>query len=88
MTCWLTYHKHWDRKRQDAKPIYGSAGHIIDMPHAIEFVLACCAEFRIPEPERAAHEVRLLSNHPGKKIHWLHESQGSIIVPTPVGLPI
>ena len=54
MTCWLTSHKHWDRMSHDVKPIYGSAGHIIDMPPAIECVLARVNEFRIPELVRAA----------------------------------
>lgn len=45
------------RTQADTKPIYVSPGHLIDLPHSIEFVLACCRKYRMPEPIRAAHTV-------------------------------
>lgn len=42
------------RTRSDAKPIFVSPGHMIDLPHAIEFVLACSRAYRLPEPVRLA----------------------------------
>jgi deoxyribonuclease V len=45
------------RTRADASPVYVSAGHLIDLPHAVEFVLACCTEFRLPQPLHWARKV-------------------------------
>lgn len=45
------------RTRPGVKPVYVSPGHLIDLPHAVEFVLACCAGYRLPEPTRLAHHV-------------------------------
>jgi len=45
------------RTQVNTKPVYVSAGHLIDLPHAIRFVLACCRGNRMPEPIRAAHMV-------------------------------
>jgi deoxyribonuclease V len=45
------------RTRLNTRPIYVSAGHLIDLQHSIAFVLACCREHRMPEPIRAAHQV-------------------------------
>ncbi len=52
------------RTRPDAKPVYVSAGHRIDLPHAIEFVLAACRGYRLPEPVRLAHRL----TQPGKQL--------------------
>jgi deoxyribonuclease V len=38
-------------------PLYISIGHKIDLPTALEFVLACCRGYRLPEPTRFAHQV-------------------------------
>ena len=45
------------RTRTNVKPVYVSAGHLIDLPRAVEVVLACCARYRLPEPIRWAHRV-------------------------------
>jgi deoxyribonuclease V len=37
-----------------SKPVYVSPGHLIDLQHSIDFVLACCREHRLPEPIRSA----------------------------------
>jgi len=42
------------RTQLDAKPIYVSPGHLIDLQHSIEFVLACCRNTRMPAPLRLA----------------------------------
>ncbi len=51
------------RTRPDCRPIYVSAGHLVDLPHAIEFVLATCQGCRMPEPLRAAHQAAAESRH-------------------------
>jgi deoxyribonuclease V len=45
------------RTRERTNPLYVSPGHLIDVEHATEFVLACCTGFRLPEPTRWAHKV-------------------------------
>ena len=47
------------RTRARANPLYISPGHLIDVEHATEFVLACCTgyRYRLPEPTRWAHKV-------------------------------
>jgi deoxyribonuclease V len=42
------------RTRPHAQPVYVSPGHLIDLPHAIEFVLSCSGGSRMPEPIRYA----------------------------------
>ena len=37
--------------------LYISSGHLMDVPHATQVVLACLAGFRLPEPARLAHKV-------------------------------
>lgn len=44
------------RTRVITRPVFVSPGHLIDLHHSIQFVLACCRGFRIPEPIRAAHQ--------------------------------
>ncbi len=45
------------RSRDNVRPIYVSPGHLIDVPRAVEFTLATCAGYRLPEPTRWAHKV-------------------------------
>jgi deoxyribonuclease V len=44
------------RTRANTNPLYISPGHLIDLPHSVEFVLKCCAGYRLPEPTRWAHK--------------------------------
>jgi len=44
------------RTRDNGNPLYISPGHLIDLPHAVEFVVNCCAGYRLPEPTRWAHK--------------------------------
>lgn len=39
------------------KLVYVSIGHMIDLPSAIRWVLACCRGYRLPEPARLAHQA-------------------------------
>jgi deoxyribonuclease V len=43
------------RSRNNIKPIYISPGHKMDTDKAIDIILSCVGNFRIPEPLRAAH---------------------------------
>jgi deoxyribonuclease V len=43
------------RTRKRVKPVYVSAGHMINLRGAIRIVLRCGAGYRIPEPTRIAH---------------------------------
>jgi deoxyribonuclease V len=45
------------RTRERTNPLYISPGHLIDVEHAVEFVLASCTGYRLPEPTRWAHKV-------------------------------
>ncbi len=45
------------RTRERTNPLYISPGNLIDVDHAVEFVLACRAGYRLPEPTRWAHKV-------------------------------
>jgi len=45
------------RTRPGGKPLYVSPGHLIDLEHALAFVLACCRGRRLPEPTRLAHQA-------------------------------
>ncbi len=45
------------RTREKTNPLYISPGHLMDVEHAVEFVLACCTGYRLPEPTRWAHKV-------------------------------
>lgn len=53
------------RTREKTNPLYISPGHLMDVPHAVEFVMACCAGYRLPEPTRWAHKVAGGENLPG-----------------------
>lgn len=43
------------RTREHTRPIYVSIGHKVDLPTAIQYTLACCRGYRLPEPTRQAH---------------------------------
>ena len=45
------------RTREKTKPLYISPGHLMDVAHAVEFVMDCCTGYRLPEPTRWAHRV-------------------------------
>jgi deoxyribonuclease V len=45
------------RTRTGVKPVYISPGHLMDVPHAVEFVLGCCTRYRLPETTRQAHRA-------------------------------
>jgi deoxyribonuclease V len=45
------------RTCENAKPVYVSPGHLIDLPHSIDFTLACCRDHRLPEPIRFAQQA-------------------------------
>jgi len=45
------------RTREKTNPLYISPGHLMDVKHATEFVLACGAGYRLPEPTRWAHKI-------------------------------
>ena len=45
------------RTRTGIQPVFISPGHLIDLPHSIQFVLAICRTYRIPEPIRTAHNA-------------------------------
>lgn len=49
------------RSRPGVKPLYISPGHCISLETSIQFVMACCTRYRLPETTRHAH--RLASNH-------------------------
>ena len=53
------------RTRERTKPLYVSPGNLIDVEHAIDFVLACCKGYRLPEPTRWAHKVASGEPFPG-----------------------
>jgi hypothetical protein len=46
------------RTKARSKPLYISPGHKMDLPTAIEYVLASCRGYRLPEPTRLAGEDR------------------------------
>ena len=54
------------RTRTDVKPVFVSPGHLIDVPHAVQFVLACCTRYRLPETTRWAHRVAGGARLPGQ----------------------
>ena len=45
------------RTRAHVKPVFVSPGHRIDVKRAVEFALACCTRYRLPETTRWAHHV-------------------------------
>jgi deoxyribonuclease V len=45
------------RTQTGVKPLYVSAGHLIDLPTARALVLKCATRFRLPEPTRLADRL-------------------------------
>ncbi len=45
------------RTKTGISPIYVSIGHKVDLPTALYWVMACCRDYRIPEPTRLAHRA-------------------------------
>jgi GNAT superfamily N-acetyltransferase len=43
------------RTRVNVKPVYVSPGHMITLNSAVDWVVACCRGYRLPEPTRMAH---------------------------------
>ncbi|MHA2641261.1 MAG: deoxyribonuclease V [bacterium JZ-2024 1] len=43
------------RTRDNVAPVYVSVGHLVDLPSAVNLVLAVTPRYRIPEPLRMAH---------------------------------
>lgn len=48
------------RSRVGVKPLFISAGHRIDQPTAVGWVVRCLTRFRLPEPTRQAHRLASL----------------------------
>jgi deoxyribonuclease V len=53
------------RTKEKTNPLYISPGHLIDVEHAVEFVMACCTSYRLPETTRWAHKVAGGAKLPG-----------------------
>jgi deoxyribonuclease V len=45
------------RTRSRVTPLYISAGHRIGLESAVDYVLACCPRYRLPETTRQAHRL-------------------------------
>jgi deoxyribonuclease V len=45
------------RTKSNVKPIFVSPGHMIDLRGAIDIVLKCTGNYRIPEPLRCADRL-------------------------------
>ncbi len=45
------------RTRTNVKPVFVSPGHRIDLPTSIQWVLATCRGYRMPEPLRQADQI-------------------------------
>jgi deoxyribonuclease V len=45
------------RTKAGVKPVYISIGHRISLPAAVNWVMACCRAYRLPEPTRLAHQA-------------------------------
>jgi deoxyribonuclease V len=45
------------RTRDNVKPLFISPGHLCSFEDAINYTLACCTQYRLPEPTRIAHQT-------------------------------
>ncbi len=45
------------RTRSGVNPVFVSPGHRADIPSAVDLVLALAARYRLPEPQRRAHQA-------------------------------
>jgi deoxyribonuclease V len=43
------------RSKERTNPLYVSVGHKVDLDTAVQYVLACCRGYRLPETSRLAH---------------------------------
>jgi deoxyribonuclease V len=50
------------RTRTNIKPLFISLGHMISLQSSIEYVLACCKGYRLPEPVRQADKLSKIKN--------------------------
>lgn len=50
------------RTRTGVKPVYVSVGYGVDLETAVEYVLACCRGFRLPETTRLAHRLAAITS--------------------------
>lgn len=50
------------RARTKVKPVYVSAGHLIDLESAVRLTMSLTTSYRLPEPIRAAHQAASLSS--------------------------
>ncbi len=55
------------RTRRDVKPVYVSVGHKLCLTTAIEIVMVCCTNYRLPETTRAAHSLASRSKPSGAR---------------------
>lgn len=51
------------RTRTKVKPVYVSAGHLIDLESAVRLTMSLTTRYRLPEPIRAAHRAASLSGN-------------------------
>ena len=61
------------RTRPRSNPLYISPGHLMDVPHALEFVKASLRGYRLPEPTRWAHKFAA-----GEKLPTPSNAQNSL----------
>lgn len=54
------------RTRERTNPLYISPGHLMDVEHAVKFVMACTTSYRLPEPTRWAHKAAGGETLPGE----------------------
>lgn len=45
------------RTRSGTKPLFVSPGHLCSFQDAVDYTLACCTKYRLPEPARLAHQA-------------------------------
>lgn len=45
------------RTRSRVKPVFVSVGHKLDLRTSVDYVLACCKGYRLPETTRRAHSL-------------------------------
>ncbi len=56
------------RTRADADPVFVSIGHRVDLPTAVEMVMRCTKQYRVPETSRLAHMLASRGVLPGEAI--------------------
>lgn len=45
------------RTRANVKPVFISAGHLADLPTALQLTMTCTTKYRLPDPIRMAHNA-------------------------------